>query len=262
MRAANCTTPVLGKPFAAHTPCVPLLPSNTPAFFPKAPLAHRPFKTFVPSSPFQQYALHTYVTSKKDCFFSRLLDANTRQTVATRASRAVNDHVLGLRGRPRFKKRRHFSSLEGKTNQSGLRFRDGLFSWMGLSIPVFKDEDDPVVLYALSKRVKYVRLVKRFLRGQTRFFIQLVLDGRPYKKRPTCLGQGVVGLDLGPSSLAAVGQGCALLDELAPRVQDRQQEVRRLQRKLDRQRRACNRENYHPDGTKRKAPRGGRPPNG
>jgi transposase len=84
--------------------------------------------------------------------------------------------------------------------------------------------------------------------------VQLVLEGyafiKPKHEKP---GSDVIGLDIGPSTLAIVPrEGKADLvtfcEELAPNTRKK----RRLQRKMDRQRRANNPENYDEKGRVKK----------
>lgn len=66
------------------------------------------------------------------------------------------------------------------------------------------------------------------------------------------VGRGAVGLDIGPQTLAYAAANEANLVELADQVQNIEQEKRRLQRKLDRSRRATNPDNYNENGTIRR----------
>jgi hypothetical protein len=118
---------------------------------------------------------------------------------------------------------------------------------------------DPVVLYSLLRhRITYVRLLRRNAssprakgadRDGFRSSAQLALEGVPYQKPKHPLGEGTVGLYLGPSTIAIVpelgearlGLFCAAL---APRVAKK----RRWQRKLDRKLRANNPQHYDEQG--------------
>jgi hypothetical protein len=78
-----------------------------------------------------------------------------------------------------------------------------------------------------------------------RYYAQLILEGKPFLKPKNCPGQDILGLDLGPSTLAVVPrQGLPRLLPLAEEVHLDARKRRRLQRKLDRQRRANNPQNY------------------
>ena len=86
-----------------------------------------------------------------------------------------------------------------------------------------------------------------------------MLECKPYiKKDPQSgeirhpIGQGPVGIDIGPQTIAYAANGEVKLLELADRVQNIEREKRLLQRKLDRSRRATNPDNFNPDGTVRR----------
>ncbi len=83
--------------------------------------------------------------------------------------------------------------------------------WRGLRLPARIDRRDPVVAHALGHPLKYVRLVRRKVAGTDRFFAQLVCRGQPYQKPQRHIGTAEVGLDLGPSTVAAVTDDRAVL---------------------------------------------------
>ena len=97
------------------------------------------------------------------------------QKIATRAFAAVKQHAYGGRGRPRFKRFGWLSSVEGKSNASCIRWRDGHVIWSGLKLePLFDRKDkDGLEAHALSSRVKFLRLVKRIVHGKPSWSVQL-----------------------------------------------------------------------------------------
>ncbi|MBC8449518.1 MAG: transposase [Chloroflexi bacterium] len=204
---------------------------------------------------FREYDLHAYAVQFNHCWIGEHLDINTIQKLATRAFNAAQQHAFGQRGRPRFKGRHQMDSVEGKSNASGIRWREGHVEWLGLELEAIIGADDLVIAHGLKSRVKYVRLVRRKLNGRHRFYAQLVCEGRPYQKPQNRPGQGVVGLDIGPSTIAAVGEGEAFLEQFCADLAPRQDQIRRLQRRIDRQRRANNPDNYLPDGRIRPGPK-------
>src|SRR5262249_14767619 len=146
--------------------------------------------------------------------------------------------------RVRFIGRYQLDSVEGKTNTSGIRWCGDHVAWKGLVLPARLDPRDQVLAHGLACPVKYVRLVRRKLGQRNRFFAQLVCQGTPYRKPQPQVGSGVVGLDLGPSTIAVVGEHAALLQPFCPEVAPDTPALRRLERHLDRQRRANNPANY------------------
>ena len=201
---------------------------------------------------FGEYDLHAYAKQFGHSYLGDHLDSLVVQAIATRAFRAVNEHLLGKKGRPRFKGRNQFDSVEGKNNTSGLRWKDNRVVWNirgGRKLilqPIIPAEDDGI-RHGLSCPVKYVRIVRRKLNGRSRFYVQLVGKGRPYQKPENPLGQGVVGLDIGPQTVAIVSQTGASLRLFAAELERRDAEIQALQRQIERQRRANNPDNYDPD---------------
>src|SRR6516164_6777934 len=82
-----------------------------------------------------------------------------------------------------------------------------------------------------------------------RYSAQLALEGVPYQKPKHLVGEGTVGLDLGPSTIAIVPQqGDARLGPFCAVIAPRIATKRRLQRKLDRKLRANNPQHYDEQG--------------
>jgi hypothetical protein len=156
---------------------------------------------------FREYNLHAYAAQFNHCWLGEHLDINTIQKLATRAFKAVQQHSFGRRGRPRFKGRNQMDTVEGKSNRSGIRWREPCVEWLGLKLEAIIDAGDPVIAHGLAARVKYVR------------------------------------------TIAAVGDEEAFLAQFCAELEPRQKKIRVLQRKIDRQRRANNPDNYNADGT-------------
>jgi transposase len=210
------------------------------------------FRTLNERFGFREYDLHSWAGKHiKHQWLGEHLDSLTVQKLATRAFKAAREYAFGKHGRPRFKGRWQLDSLEGKSNKSGIRWCENHVEWSGLNLPALIDLKDKVVAHGLKSRVKYVRLVRRKLNGMLRYFAQLVCEGVPYRKEENTIGQGVVGLDLGPSTIAIVAPDAkeAFLEQFCADVIPQHKMVRRLQRKIDRERRANNPANYNANGT-------------
>lgn len=228
---------------------------------------------------YREYDLHGWAAGIKHGWVGDHLDINTVQTVASRAFKASERVVFGKARKVRFKGPRQLDSVEGKTNKAGIRWRGNgrdddpwRVEWAGLKLHAKVDPDDPVIAHGLSSPVKYVRVVRRKIGVRDRWYAQLVCEGLPYvkeKNRVARVSAGTVGLDLGPSTVAWVapadtpadaegggGEAAAGLERFCDALDDRQGEIRRLQRKIDRQRRANSPDCYNSDGT---AIRGRRP---
>jgi len=210
------------------------------------------FRQLRKTHEFDEYALHNYAKQFGYSYLGDHLDAQAVQKVATRAFNAVNEYVLGKRGKPRFKGHNQFDSVEGKCSICGIRWvENSRVEWNTTACkltlePVIPD-NDPVIDHGLSCRVKYVRIVRRKLNGRNRFYVQLVNEGLPYRKEKNTRGSGIVGMDLGPQTIALVSDETAELRVFVAELERRDKEIASLQRHIERQRRANNPDNYQPD---------------
>ncbi len=138
----------------------------------------------------------------------------------------------------------------------------GYLLWKQDQLLALIDWNDPVVKHGLGHRIKFARLVQRKASSPKaqgadalgyRYWVQLALEGVPYPKPKHTVGADTLGADLGPSTIALVPRGAeaslaVFCEELAPD----EKELRRLQRHMDRQRRAANPDNYDEKGRIRK----------
>ena len=139
--------------------------------------------------------------------------------------------------------------------------------WGKDRLPALIDWNDPVVKHGLDHRIKYARLIRRKVSSSRakgadsqgyRYYVHLIVEGAPYHKKPKNQpGHDVIGLDLGPSTLAIVPrEGEARLVPLCEELRPNARKKRRLERKLDRQRRANNPQNYDEKGRVKKHGKG------
>ena len=84
---------------------------------------------------------------------------------------------------------------------------------------------DPVIAYGLAKRIKYVRLARRTIQGRLQRFAQMECEGVPMRKMDlktgrflSLFGSETQGLDIGPSTMAIVGETQAELRNFADAV--------------------------------------------
>jgi hypothetical protein len=220
---------------------------------------------------FSAYALHEAGKMLRVSWLAEHLDAVLAQTLASRAYQALNRVCLGQARRVRFKSRgRGLSSIENKRNDTGLRFvlappaagNQGFLLWKEDHLLAVIDWRDPVVKYGLDHRIKYARLVQRRASSPKAagadaqgfcYVVQLALEGVPYQKPKHTVGSDVIGADLGPSTIALVPhQAEASLSLFCEVLTPDEKHIRRLQRKMERQRRAANPEHYDEKGRPKK----------
>ncbi len=196
----------------------------------------------------QAFANQTAIAS---IWIKEHLDTHTIQKIGTRAFKATERMLFGNAKKVRFKGKGQFASVEGKSNKQGIRWTGQGVEWLGLKLTA-TITDDPVIQHGLSSKVKYVRLVRRVLNQNNYWFAQLVCEGTAYQKHHYSIGVGLIGLDLGVSTVAIVSDEETIWTPLAEELTSNQKQIRRIQRKMDRQRRAGNPDNFNPNGTVKK----------
>jgi putative transposase len=210
------------------------------------------FKRIQKEACLSDYNLQAFaIKTKNSCHISDHLDTHSVQKIATRAFNAVSEYMFGKRGRPRFKNRKRFRSIEGKSNASGIRFKDGKIYWSGLELKPIYDLKDKhgVEAHALSCRTKYVRLVKKEINRKSRYYAQLVQEGVPLIKEKNSAGRDVVGIDIGPSTIAVFATRAAFLTAFCSSLKLIQEPIKYIQKFIERSRRAMNKSNFNADGT-------------
>ncbi|MBC8228906.1 transposase [bacterium] len=212
------------------------------------------FKALNAKFGFTEYDIHAYTIEIRNSWLGDHIDSATAQKLASRAFKAVQRIAFGQAKRVRFKGKNQLKSVEGKSNKAGIRYKEktGQVEWLGLKLQCIIDVNDKVVVHGLSCPVKYCRIIKRIFNGKARFFVQLILEGKPFIKEKNKAASNTVGLDIGPSTIACVTDDNATLELFCDELKDKQKEIRRLQRSLERKRRANNPQNYNPDGTIKK----------
>lgn len=154
-----------------------------------------------------------------------------------------------------FKRRGTMSSIANKTMGNGMDYKDGYFIWNGgqtskkikLKIRVAAPQTE-YEKEMLRKKIKYVRILRKWMKTRYKYYLQFTLEGTAVKK-DRAIYEGRVGIDIGTQSIAIVSEKGVHLLELANRVNDNHEKLLRIQRKMDNSRRVMNPENYNADGT-------------
>ncbi len=204
---------------------------------------------------FSDYSMQSFaIKTKNKCNIKNHLDTHVCQKIATRAYLAIDKFLKKKGGKPRFKTKNRFSSIEGKSNIAGLKFKDNKLYYKGLKLDVILDEKDlyGIQKHALGKKVKFCRLIRKKIKNKNVFFVQLILEGEPLIKKKNRSKNAVVGMDIGLSTYAIIGDKISKLDAFCTNLEPYHLKQKNLQRKMDRSLRAMNKENYNEDGTIKK----------
>jgi hypothetical protein len=204
-----------------------------------------------------EYSLHEDVKEMQHHFKDNI-DSFTAQKIATRVWTSFEDLLYGKGELVHFKKYGDINSLEGKSNKTGIKFKDNTLIWNGLSIPAKINYDNPYEFQALQDEICYCRIKRKFIKGKYKYYLQIIFKGVPPIKInkdgeiKRSIGIGTVGLDIGTQSIAISSDTDVKLIELADRVQNIENKKRQLLRKMDRSRRANNPNNYNENRTIKK----------
>lgn len=221
-----------------------------------------------------KYDLQKFVQQcKKLGWMKDHLDSDTIQVISDRAFDAYDKWCFKKRGKPRFKPFfKGIRSIQGKKNACITYTKQGKIKWKDLQFDLVLDKKDKygVQTHALHtaslewkenyqdkdgnnkekvlKGLKYCRIIRRFIKGKYRFYVQLVLRGKPKQKDNQKVGYGIeVGGDVGVSTLAVVSQHEAILVPFCENLTPINQEIKLIQRKMARSQRANNLDNFEKD---------------
>ena len=205
-----------------------------------------------------EYSFHEDVKQMQKHFKDNM-DSFTAQKIATELWKSYDKLFYGNGKKVYYKKYGELNSLEGKSNSSGIRFKDDNIIWNGLKIPAAIDYDNYYEYQALQSKICYNRIVRKYVRNKYKYYVQIIFKGNPPLKVDTetgeikhYIGEGDVGIDIGTRTVAISSQSDVKILELADRVQNIENQKRKLLRKMYRSRRAANPDNYNEDGTIKK----------
>ena len=205
-----------------------------------------------------EYSFHKDV-QRLQHHFSNNIDYRTAQKIASSLWRAYEELFYRIGENVHYKKYGSLNSLEGKSNKQGICFKNDAILWNGLKIPVIIDYNNYYETQALKSEIAYCRIVRKIIRTKYKYYVQIVFKGTPPIKVDNetgevkhYIGEGDVGIDIGTSTIAYSSATDVKIIELADKVQDIEDEKRKLLRKMDRSQRAINPDNYNEDGTIKK----------
>jgi hypothetical protein len=217
-------------------------------------------------------AAQSFASSLRTSWVRDHLPAQETQNLGGRAFDAVKMWRLGRKGKPRFKPvARGLRSLAAKDGNGALRPKvdaDGRLvglQWgAGFVIPTAaplqsgrrgkEQQAELAEIEALiaAGRVLHTRIVRTVIDGRDTYRMQMVMDGRPTRRHP--VGDGRVSFDLGPSTIAVAvqrgdGTWAGWVEPLANDISLDNRQLRRAQRRLERQHLTGSPDCFNPDGT-------------
>jgi len=205
-----------------------------------------------------EYSFHEDVKQMQKHFKDNI-DSFTAQKIATELWKSYDKLFYGNGNKVYYKRYGELNSLEGKSNSSGIRFKDNMILWNGLEMPVVIYYSNYYEYQVMQSKICYNRIIRKYIRNKYKYYVQIVFKGNPPVKVDTetgeikhYIGTGDVGLDIGTSTVAISSQFNVRILELADRIQNIENQKKKILRKMDRSRRATNPHNYNEDGSIKK----------
>ena len=185
--------------------------------------------------------------------YHMLIQTHIAQRLAGDVSKAVEAYLYGNGEKLSFSKWTEFTSIYGKAEGDIKFIVKDMVVKLGkgkrrISIPVGRTNDKyGYEDEALMRSVRYCGIIRKWYPNGWTYFLQIYLEGKPpVKINPQTgevlqpLGKGRVGHDIGPQTLATVGDKSTNLCVLAENVQSIDNKLRLINRAMDRSRRATN----------------------
>ena len=206
---------------------------------------------------FSEFAFKDDITPMQKHFVEHIAVHIAHRT-ASNVWRAFDKYLFNNGQAVHFKRRGTLDSVATQKIGNGMTYRDGELIWSGGQCPNKIKLKIKVALprneyerEMLKKEICYLRVVRKWVKTRYKYYLQFTLKGEPVRKQAPA-APGRVGIDIGTQSIAIASDSSVKLLELADRVNKNHAKQLRLQRKMDRSRRAMNPENYNPDGTIRR----------
>ena len=212
-------------------------------------------KQILTEAGFSEFAFKNDMTPMQK-HFSEHIATHVAHRAASDVWRAFDKLLYGSGSEVHFIRRGTLNSAANQQYGTTMSVTDGMFNWKGgrnkNSISLNVRVAEPETYYEremLKKKIKYLRIVRKWGKREYKYYLQFTLEGNPVAK-PRFIANGKrVGIDIGTSTAAIVSEKGVKLCQLAAGVQDNHKKKCDLQRKMDRSRRCMNPENYNKDGT-------------
>lgn len=201
-----------------------------------------------------QYGIEA-LTAPYQHYYRKNIHSQIAQKLAVRVYESLSKVMYGSGKRMHTCGYYDFTTIEGKNNDTGIRFVGGKVLYNKMNLIPKINYSDPYIEQALSNRVKFCRLKRIMIRGKWKFYIQLILEGYPPIKinkdgeLKNSINKGRVGLDIGPQTLAICSENNVKLFEFADKIQSMEDKLRCINRALDRSRRFTNPDFFNENGT-------------
>ena len=198
-----------------------------------------------------KYCLEKYVKLgrlKYSKWVHSTVAANIADTVYNSISKYLKDNGKEVH----YKKYKDLKTISAKTIEGCVLYNEDTMTieYLKHKFKIYIKHNDSYVKECLNNKVKFCRIKRKWHKHQYRYYVEFVLEGIPPLKRK--YSSGVAGVDLGTSTIAVSSKNKLIFTELNDGINSIDEEIKKLNRKADRQRRANNPQNYNENGAIRR----------
>lgn len=189
--------------------------------------------------------------------YKKLVSSQQAQTAAERVNKALENCLFKNGKQVHYKKFQDIHTIGGKSMKNGVYFDKNSMTieWMKTIIPLKYDENNDYITESLDHTMKYIDIERKMFNNGYHYYAIFVIDDIAPKTLIPADTDITCGIDPGISTIAAVTEQAALLQELAPDYKHYNQQIQKLNVKIDRSLRLHNPNKYNPDGTYKKGNR-------
>lgn len=220
--------------------------------------------------PFSEYGLTSYVSKFLPRYKQHGINSTILEYISSNLWKSLEKYLYGKGKKIAYKEKDSFNSY--KTRFKSKSFNGIKYNLSNTIVEIKIDNKNSMIIpfeinpkseyemqcFSPDNEIREIIIQREFIRGKWKYYIAFSIKGsKPNKQRK--LGEGQVGIDLGPSSIAIASNNKVYIDELAKNVDDIEDELKQLLKKMDRSRRQNNPLQFNENGTIRKYPKGERP---
>lgn len=199
-----------------------------------------------------EYDIHEFFGKVRAASFKGCIGANVAQKLATSLYQAISKSVFSGT-KVHYRKRGQTNSFEDKKASVGIIYHseDDTVRINGHSFPLKPIRKNDVYMQeAMTRKIKYCRVVRKYKDGKCIFFVQFVMEGVPPEKHR--LGKGICGVDEGVSTVCFINDAETDFVVLAKGVEKYDKAIHDASVSYERKMRLNNPDCYNSDGTLKK----------
>ena len=197
--------------------------------------------------------IHQYFCQLKNRSYQNCLSIDIIQKLGSELHQAIEDCIYSLKKTIHYRKRGQTTTISGKKNGSGIKYDPAtdtvyfdLHFKRKATLKTIRQKDI-YLKEAMLNKVKYCRIVRKPFGKSYRYFVQLVMEGKPPIKQKVN-GKGAVGVDAGVSIVAYSNDKTARFVPLAEGIERYNNQLKKLSRQVERSLRLNNPDCYDENG--------------